>query len=117
MQTIDYEWSPMKKSFTSTLIIFSLLLSPALRADTAVTSEPTQTAPVSQTAPVTQTADVTPAADTTNDEGTPVGKASDDGTRAAKRQQWQNIAIAAAAVAVAVTALILVSRNNGHHKK
>jgi hypothetical protein len=49
------------------------------------------------------------------EEGTPVGQASNEGANAAKRRQWRNIALAVGAVAVAVTALILVSCNDGHH--
>jgi len=52
-----------------------------------------------------------------DDEGTPVGQAADEGSRAAKRKQWRNVALAVGAVAVAITALILVSSNDGHHSK
>jgi hypothetical protein len=45
-----------------------------------------------------------------------VGKASTDGMSAAKKRQWQNIALASGAVVVATVAMILVSRNNGHSK-
>jgi hypothetical protein len=76
----------MKKLFTSCFIITSLALSPALKAEDL--EEP--------------------------DEGTPVGKASNEGSRAAKRKRWQNYAIAAGAIAIAVTALILVANNDGH---
>jgi hypothetical protein len=78
----------MKKLFTSCLIVSSLVLSPALKAQDAVT---------------------------TDNEGTPVGLAANEGTNAAKKKRWQNIALAAGAVAVAVTALILVANNDGHH--
>ncbi len=43
-----------------------------------------------------------------------VGKASEDGVRSTKSQQWQNVALAVAAVAVATTALLLVSSHKGH---
>lgn len=49
-------------------------------------------------------------------EGTPVGQAASEGSKAAKKKQWQNIAIATVAIAVAVTALILIANNDGHHK-
>lgn len=84
----------MKRLVSSFLVASTLTLSPSIRAeevsenlDTEVQMEP----------------------------GTPVGQASDEGARTAKRKQWQNIAIAAGAVAVAVTALVLVASNDGHH--
>jgi hypothetical protein len=77
----------MKKLFTSCFIITSLALSPALKAEDL--EEP-------------------------DEGGTPVGQASNEGTRAAKKKRWQNYAIAAGAVAIAVTALILVANNDGH---
>lgn len=54
--------------------------------------------------------------DTEEDEGTPVGQAASEGSKTAKRKQWQNIALAAVAVAVVVTALILIANNDGHRK-
>ena len=48
------------------------------------------------------------------EEGTPVGQAANEGSKAAKRRHWQNIALATAAVVVAVTALVLVANNDGH---
>ena len=77
----------MKKLLTSFFIVSSLVLSPALKADDL----PTDT------------------------EGTPVGQAASEGTNAAKKKRWQNIALAAGALAVAITALILVASNDGHH--
>lgn len=50
------------------------------------------------------------------DEGTPVGQASTEGTKTAKKKMWQNTALAVVSVAIAVTALILVSKNEGHSK-
>ena len=44
-----------------------------------------------------------------------VGAASTEGARAAKKRQWQNIAIAGLAVAVAATAIYLASTNGGHN--
>ncbi len=64
--------------------------------------------------------EATTAEDTSSDEeeeGTPVGQASNEGARAARNQQWRNIALAVGAIAVAVTALLLVSSNDGHHHK
>lgn len=55
--------------------------------------------------------------DNEENEGTPVGQAASEGSKTAKRKQWQNIALATAAVAVAVTALILIANNDGHHRK
>lgn len=78
----------MKKLLTSCSIIASIILSPTLKAED-ISSEDT--------------------------EGTPVGQAANEGANAAKRKQWQNIALAAGAVAIAVTALILVASNDGHH--
>jgi len=54
------------------------------------------------------------------DDGTLVGHGSNEGAKAARKKQWQNIALAVGAVAIAVTALILVANNNGkssHHHK
>lgn len=77
----------MKKLLTSCFIVSSMVLSPALKAE-----------------------------DVSSDaEGTPVGQAAHEGSSAAKKKRWQNIALAAGAVAVAVTALILVANNDGHH--
>lgn len=81
----------MKKILTSWMIITSLVLTPALRADDYGSDEETE------------------------EEGTPVGAASSEGANAAKSRRWRNIALATAAVAVAVTALILVANNDGHH--
>ena len=53
----------MKKILTSYLIVFSMLLSPALKAE-----------------------DVT-----SDNEGTLVGQAASDGASAAKKRRWQNI--------------------------
>lgn len=50
-------------------------------------------------------------------QGKPVGKASEDGAKQAKRRMWGNIALAAAAVVVAVVAIIVASNNNGHSHK
>jgi hypothetical protein len=50
------------------------------------------------------------------DEGTPVGEASTEGSKTAKKKMWSNIALAVVTVAIAVTALILVSQNHGHSK-
>ena len=53
--------------------------------------------------------------DEEEEEGTPVvGQAANEGSKAAKRRHWQNIALATAAVVVAVTALVLVANNDGH---
>lgn len=82
------------------------------------TTPPTQPAPA-ETTPAASIESNVPALDTTTtpeDEGTPVGYASKEGSSAARRKTWQNIGLAVAAVAVAVTALILVSSNSGHHK-
>jgi hypothetical protein len=98
----------MKKIFTTTLIISSIVLTPALRADTATddTNSENQTEQVQSSN--NQETEV--------DEGTPVGQAANDGSKAARKKQWQNIALAAAAVVVAVTALILVANNDGHKR-
>jgi hypothetical protein len=79
----------MKKLLTSAFVITSMVLSPTLKAD-----------------------DVT-----SDQEGTPVGQAASEGSNAAKKKRWQNIALATGAVALAVTALILVASNDGHHCK
>lgn len=79
----------MKKKITSLLVAFSIVLSPTLRADDPASEE----------------------------EGTPVGQAANEGSSAARKKQWQNIALATGAVALAVTALILVASNDGHHAK
>jgi hypothetical protein len=77
----------MKKKLTAFLVACTMALSPALKAD----------APASE------------------EEGTPVGQAANEGSNAAKKKQWQNIALATGAVALAVTALLLVASNDGHH--
>ena len=89
----------MKKKITSLLVAFSIALSPTLRADEPASDEET----TEQTTPM--------------DEGTPVGQAANEGSNAARKKQWQNIALATGAVALAVTALILVANNDGHHAK
>lgn len=43
-----------------------------------------------------------------------VGQASDDGVKAARKEQWQNIALAVGAIAVATVAIVLVANNKGH---
>lgn len=91
----------MKKSLTI-LLISSLILAPSLKADAiSLIAEEEAT---------------TPETEAQMDEGTPVGQASDEGLRTARRHQWQNIAIAGAAVALAVTALLLVANNDGRKK-
>jgi hypothetical protein len=55
--------------------------------------------------------------DDSTPQGKPVGKASEDGAKQAKRKMWGNIALAVSAVIVAVVALIVVSNNNGHSSK
>jgi hypothetical protein len=94
----------MKKLFTSTLVISSMILAPALKADSvgSVVEENPQHMEQSQ--------------EFEADEGSPVSQASDEGNRASKSRRWQNIALATAAVIVAVTALLLVANNDGHKK-
>ena len=102
----------MKKQLIFCFLSLSLALSPTLKADAPSDSYapmeeepvPTTSAPSNQVAPM-------------EEEGTPVGAAASEGTNAAKKKQWQNIALAVGAVAVAVTALVLVSSNDGHHAK
>ena len=67
---------------------------------------------------VTMLADVTPPAEVAPEEDAPkqVGKASLDGANAGKTSKALKYVLAATAVAIGVTALILVSRHNGHHK-
>lgn len=89
----------MRKSLLSAAMITSLLLTPYLRSQ-----DPTPLA-------------TTPVESTVEEEGTPVGQASSEGSKTAKKRIWQNIALAVGTVAIAVTALILVSSNEGHHKK
>jgi|GEM_PF-5919481 hypothetical protein len=43
-----------------------------------------------------------------------VGKASQEGVEAGKSSAWVTYTVAGIAIAVAITALILVSRNQGH---
>jgi anti-sigma-K factor RskA len=117
----------MKKIFTSSLTISSLLFAPALKADGFSDEEQTyetwqqdsqEIAGEQQEEEQTEELAAQPQEDLTDDqdsEGTPVGQAASDGSNAAKSRQWRNIAIATAAVAVAVTALILIANNNGHH--
>lgn len=45
-----------------------------------------------------------------------VKKASPDAKRAANTRKWTNIALAVGAVIVAAIAMIVVSKNKGHHK-
>ena len=84
----------MKKLLTSITVIIATAFSPALRAEALTDTENTS--------------------DTEYD-GAQVGVAANEGMSAAKKKQWQNIALAVGAVAVAVTALILVASNDGHH--
>ena len=126
----------MKKLLTSSFIISSMVLSPALRAlDAPIDHE---NAPVNEQvvddsedqgisldeASIEPDQDIDNASDEDNstgptdgdteNEGTPVGQAANEGISAAKKKRWQNIALAVGAVAVAVTALILVANNDGH---
>lgn len=118
----------MKKTLTSCFAISSILLAPVLKADAPdVNSEEAMSAQVESEE--NEIALDTPenidenalaadelSEDPSNDtDGTPVGSAANEGTSAAKKRHWQNIALAAGAVAVAVTALILVASNDGHH--
>lgn len=100
----------MKKILTSTLVITSIILAPTLKADSYSNTDADSEM---QTEAQVQQSDEEEAQP---DEGTEVGQAANEGTSAAKKRQWQNIALAVGAVAVAVTALILVSSNNGHSK-
>jgi len=88
----------MKKKFTSVLVACSLMLSPALRADAPAPDEDVEIEQTQQEM-----------------EGTSVGQAASDGSNAARKKQWQNIALATGAVALAITALLLVASNDGHH--
>ena len=131
MRTIIIPW----------LITSLIICSPALRADsgynasqdslqedsdTEESSSTGNTAPQGQetTTPIVPQDEPTPSEATTledipadeGEEGTPVGQAADEGSRAAKSRQWRNIALAVGAVAVAITALILVASNDGHHR-
>jgi hypothetical protein len=131
----------MKKLITSCLIVSTIAFSPALQAqdhllaDEAVSPNPDLTAPTpsqdtsspdqdSTTSPAppqeispSQEEAPTPEDVPSNDEneGTPVGQAASEGSNAAKRKHWQNVALAVTAVAVAATALILIANNDGHH--
>lgn len=111
----------MKKQILTSLIIFSILSTPALRAEDPSPPSLDLTGEVSQ--PGSSLDAVTPLAvdpateEVTEDLGSSVGKASTEGMSAAKKRQWTNVAIAVCAVAVAVTALILVSSNDGHKAK
>ena len=130
----------MKRCFVPSLTILSMLLASPLRADapgqsTTEESQPDDSslAPASteEAQPEGSSLDQTSTEDTLaeepasvqpvpEEEGTPVGQASNEGSRTAKKQMWQNIGLAVGAVAIAVTALILVSTNDGHrshHKK
>jgi hypothetical protein len=75
---------------------------------------------LTEAATLAETPEEAPQPEAAPDSTTPVvkevGKASTDGMSAAKRRQWQNIALASGAVIVATVAMILVSRNNGHKK-
>lgn len=119
----------MKKLLTSCLAISSIILFPALKADvsdvgsegTVVYQDEVEQEEIGLDTPENidendALATDGLAEDPSNDTGgTPVGSAANEGTNAAKKRHWQNIALAAGAVAVAVTALILVANNNGHH--
>ncbi len=122
----------MKKHVLSSLIIFSIVLSPALRAGDPIASTPEPLQEVAQdteaflSQPVAQEGssldNTEPLAvdpeteDLPEEQGSPVGQGSNERVTAAKKRQWKNIIIAVCAVAVAVTALILVSTNDGHKK-
>lgn len=95
----------MPRLFIACLLATSLIVTPALRADVSLET------PSAEMSTDPTATDVAP-----EEDGTPVGQAAGDGVNAAKKRQWQNIALAVGAVAVAVTALILVSANEGHHQ-
>jgi hypothetical protein len=116
-----------KKILPSFLMIAMVMTSrgygDAYTPDTTTTQEQTQqaapTKPAAEPAPAPQ-----PAADTaepedeqeTLPEGTEVSKGEPEAHKAAKRRQWQNIALAVGAIAVAIVAIILASKNTGHSK-
>ncbi len=125
----------MKNSLLSLLTITSLFLAPSLRADEVIAPvaavEDTSSAIPADTTPSTEdgspsaTTPPTPEAEATTstaldtsseEEGTPVGQASNEGSKIAKKKTWQNVGLAIVSVAIAVTALILVSQNEGHGK-
>ena len=117
----------MKNPLISSLIIASILLAPALRADDMPPAQPPTEEQTTSPGQQTQTIQPAPEEEATTlpladqpaaeDEGTSVGQASSEGTRTAKTRMWQNIGLAVGAIAIAVTALILVSNNDGHHHK
>ena len=129
----------MKNSLLTLLTISSILVTPCLRAQEMMaplaaveetqpdTSVPTpDSAPSAEPESPSSTAIPTPEADaqpstptdapTEDEEGTPVGQASSEGSKIAKKKTWQNVGLAIVSVAIAVTALILVSQNDGHGK-
>src|SRR5690349_9759136 len=109
-----------KKWALSGILIASLMLSPALRADGSFLQEAVvvEEAPSPEDYPLEEV-DLGSSIDSTDEvpleqerpRGTAVGEGSHEGVRAAKAKQWQNIALAVGAVAVAVTALVLVAKN------
>lgn len=124
----------MKKTIGGLLILSICTLS-SVSADIDTSSTPQKEAPDStlQTVPQPQPLATDPAADTPaamqdattaaqdvepKTEELPdskyVGKASEESSRTATRERWQNIALAVGAVAVATVALILVANNKGH---
>jgi hypothetical protein len=95
----------MKKLTISFLTLTAMILSPALRADVAPANDAVEIPMDADTG-----SDVSP-----REEGTPVGQASNEGSKAAKKQTMYNIALAVVAIGVAIGAMILVSSNDGHH--
>ncbi|MBI3237179.1 MAG: hypothetical protein HYZ48_05735 [Chlamydiales bacterium] len=133
----------MKRTIISGLTAASIILMPVLRADApgqtdtqvdmqvesitpqtadAVLEVQTSTASLGPQTSGTESEsmkETTPPQNLDTDpssEETYVGQASDEGSKAAKKKMWRSIGLAVAAVAIAVTALILVSKNDGHRK-
>ena len=94
------------KKWTGLLIAIVCIFTTPLRADNAQTEIVPATSTESQPpTPISTTAEQAPKQ---------VGKASTDGTNTAQASMTGRYIFAATAVAVGITALILVSRHNGH---
>lgn len=98
----------MKTQFLSILIASSIILSPTLRADSAMTEPAVEHLFTSASQ---EPMGISPSLE---EEGATVSAREDNNLSAAKKKQWFNIFLSAAAVVIAVTAMILVAHNDGH---
>lgn len=116
----------MKKLIISSLTATALIFSQGVQADAgqddvAIPPSPPQTEmPISEVAPPPPPAPPpvempTNVVETSSAPPRQVHKIPEEEAARARRGNWGNIALAVGAVVVAIVALVLVSRNDGHH--